>query len=190
MGKTKEPKEIYQIKMSLDGVSPPIWRRILTPDISLEWLHYIIQKTMGWDNDHAYQFWVDKKSFADSEFAGRWSEDEEDSSQVRLRQIVRGRKKKFKYVYDYGDNWQHTIEVEGKIPRQEGLRYPVCIEGENRCPPEDVGGVWRYQFFREAINYPDHPNHKDWKEWWEGPFDPEEFDLKAVNHRLEQIKVE
>ncbi len=132
---------------------------------------------------------MDKKTIVDPEFAGRWS-DEEDASQVRLSRIVRGRKKKFKYLYDYGDNWLHTVEVEGKVARKEGLRYPVCIGGKNRFPPEDVGGVMRYQFFREAINDPNHPDHKDWKNWWEGPFDPEEFDLEAVNGRLKQVRVE
>jgi hypothetical protein len=189
MGKTKEPKVIYQIKISLDGLSPPVWRRVLTPDVSLELLHFIIQKVMGWDNDHAHHFLVDKKYFVDPEFADRWA-GEEDASKAMLSQIVRGWKKTFKYRYDFGDNWLHTIEVEGKVPRKEGLRYPVCIEGENRCPPEDVGGVMRYQFFLVAINGPNHPDHKDWKEWWPEPFDPEDFDLEAVNERLGQMKVE
>src|SRR4051812_5277930 len=115
MAQTKEPEVIYQIKISLDRLSPPVWRRGLTPAVPLELLHFIIHKAMGWDSAHAYQFLVDKKTFVAPVFADRWS-GEDDGSKVRLSQIVRGWKKKFKYLYDYGDSWLHTIEVEGKVP--------------------------------------------------------------------------
>ncbi len=68
-------------------------------------------------------------------------------------------------------------------PEAEG-RYPVCIGGKRGCPPEDVGGVWRYQDFLEAISDPRHPEHDERLEWTGGAFDPEGFDIAAVNRAL------
>src|SRR3984893_1609736 len=123
----KEKAGIYQIKISLDRLSPPVWRRVLTPDVSLEWLHYIIQKAMGWENAHAYEFLVGKKRYVAPEQADEWSG--HDAREAMSSQVARGKNKKFKYLYDFGDNWLHTVEVEAVVARQEGLRYPVCVKG-------------------------------------------------------------
>ena len=52
------------------------------------------------------------------------------------------------------------------------------------CPPEDCGGPWGYPEFLEAIQNPKHKQHEELLEWVGGEFDPEEFDLGAVNEEL------
>ena len=74
--------------------------------------------------------------------------------------------------------------VEKLLPPEEGVTYPRCIKGKRACPPEDVGGVWGYGYFLEAIHDPDHPEHEDMLEWVGGDFDPEEFDLDTINEML------
>lgn len=86
-----------------------------------------------------------------------------------------GKRFQFTYEYDFGDCWQHEVIFEGCLRAEKGGRYPVCVEGERACPPEDVGGVWGYAEFLEAIADPKHEQHDDFVEW-AGDFDPEEFD--------------
>jgi hypothetical protein len=87
---------------------------------------------------------------------------------------------KSEYVYDYGDNWEHTVKLEKILPRQKGIKYPVCTDGKRACPPEDCGGPWGYEEFLGAIANPDHEEHEEWLEWAGGEFNPECFDSKEV----------
>jgi Plasmid pRiA4b ORF-3-like protein. len=97
-------------------------------------------------------------------------------------------KDKFRYVYDFGDDWRHDIVVEKVLDPDEGIKYPVCIGGKRNCPPEDVGGPWGYEDFLEAIQDPQHPEHESMLEWVGGSFDPEEFSIDEVNDMLKMIK--
>jgi hypothetical protein len=87
------------------------------------------------------------------------------------------------YEYDFGDGWMHEIVFEGNPEVQPGVIYPTCLEGERRCPPEDVGGAGGYQEYLEALADPSHENHKDFLQW-QGKFDPESFDLNRVQQQL------
>lgn len=89
---------------------------------------------------------------------------------------------------DFGDGWEHSLLVEKILPAARPLRYPVCLAGKRRCPPEDCGGPWGYQDFLEAIGNPDHERHEEFVEWIGGGFDPEEFDIEHVNRRLRSGK--
>ncbi|OSM07610.1 putative plasmid pRiA4b ORF-3 family protein [Magnetofaba australis IT-1] len=88
------------------------------------------------------------------------------------------------YVYDFGDNWLHKIEIEGSEAIDPNSRYPHLVTGKRRCPPEDVGGILGYHGFLEAIKDINHPEHGAWMEWSDGQFDPEEFDRDAINSSL------
>jgi hypothetical protein len=48
--------------------------------------------------------------------------------------------KTFKYLYDFGDGWEHTIKIERIVEAEPGASYPRLLEASGRCPPEDVGG--------------------------------------------------
>ncbi|HRV94457.1 MAG TPA: plasmid pRiA4b ORF-3 family protein, partial [Anaerolineae bacterium] len=105
----------------------------------------------------------------------------------RLNQIAPGEKTKFVYEYDFGDSWEHVILVEKILPPEPGVHYPRCIKGKRAGPPEDVGGIWGYEDFLEAIKDPKHPQHEAMLEWAGDDFDPEAFDMSGVNEALEKL---
>jgi hypothetical protein len=178
---------IYQIKVTLKDSKPPIWRRILVrSDITLAALHRILQAVMGWWDYHLHQFIVGQTYFGqphpDYGFEMR------DERRVRLNQIAPSEGSRFVYEYDFGDSWEHILLLEKVLEPEPGQQYPVCVKGKRACPPEDVGGVWGYEGFLEAIGDPDHPEHEEYLEWIGGEFDPEEFDLDAVNEALRALR--
>jgi hypothetical protein len=103
---------------------------------------------------------------------------------VRLDQIVSAPKDRFVYEYDFGDGWDHEIVVEKVLPPDPEGSYPVCVAGKRACPPEDVGGLWGYYEFLEALANPAHPEHEERVEWYGDEFDPEAFSVETVNERL------
>jgi hypothetical protein len=182
------PKSIYQIKVTLNGSKPPIWRRILVADTTtLSKLHTILQTVMGWTDSHLHHFIIDE------EFYGNPDDDElgemKNEKRYHLNQFVERKGFKFIYEYDFGDNWEHTILVEAILPadpstRSGGAFYPRCIEGKRACPPEDVGGVWGYEDFQKVIANPQDPEYEQMLEWLGVKFDPERFNLEHVNEGL------
>lgn len=176
---------VYQLKVTLMGSKPPIWRRIqVTSDTALDKLHRIIQVVMGWDGDHLHQFIIGGNYYGEP--SADWGFGVRDESKVRLSRVVSGIKTKFVYEYDFGDDWLHQILVEKILPLEEGAPYPVCVTGKRACPPEDCGGIGGYYDFVEAIQNPDQPEHKNMLEWFGGRFDPEAFDLEAINMGLKE----
>lgn len=188
--------QIYQIKVFLNRIRPMIWRRILVSgDTTLSDLHDILQMVMGWENDHLHEFKIDGKIYDHSddwEFIDLgWEDSLWDDSlsehKFTLSQLITREGQRFTYTYDFGDRWEHTLLVEKILPPQEGFRYPVCLKGARACPPEDIGGVWGYQYFLEAIRDPNHVDHEHYLEWYGGDFDPEAFNLEEVNNLLRRI---
>lgn len=175
---------IYQLKITLRDVKPPVWRRVLVPDCPLTKLHGVIQVAMGWDDCHMYDFEVGGLRYTDPR--GMDDLDAEDASQVKLGQVAPTEKAKFRYKYDFGDDWRHEVLVEKVLPREAGKAYPACIDGKRAYPPEDVGGPWGYVEFVEAIGDPAHERHDEFIDW-RGEFDPEAFDPDAVNERLKGV---
>jgi len=96
-----------------------------------------------------------------------------------------GKQIQFEYEYDFGDRWEHEVLFEGCLQADKGGRYPVCVEGERACPPEDIGGACGYQDYLEAMADPQHEEHKSFMEW-RGPFDPEAFDAAATTKRMKR----
>ena len=178
--------DIYQLKVTLKYSKPPIWRRIEVPgNTRLDKLHDILQTTMGWWNAHLHQFIVGGTYYGEPH--PDYGFDMRDERKVKLNQIAPGEKSKFVYEYDFGDSWEHVILVEKVLPPEKGVHYPRCIKGKRACPPEDVGGVWGYDDFVEAVKDPNHPEHEDMLEWWGDDFDPEAFDLEEVNEALQKF---
>ena len=99
-------------------------------------------------------------------------------------QIVTNVKDRFVYEYDFGGSWEHELVVEKVLVPESGVQYPVCLTGKRACPPEDVGGIWSYDDFLEAIGDPAHPEHEMYTDWIGGTFDPDAFSIEAVNQEL------
>lgn len=176
---------IYQIKVTLNGSKPPIWRRIqVRGDITLAKLHGILQVVMGWEDYHLHAFRVEGIEYGrpDPDFPVQ------SDKRVKLEQLIPGEKTKFRYEYDFGDAWEHVLEVEKILPPEPDAHYPRCLAGKRACPPEDVGGIWGYADFLAAVRDPKHPEHEELLEWAGGEFDPEAFDLDAVNRTLARIR--
>ena len=184
----KNPDQVYQVKVTLHPTQPPIWRRILIPgSTTLLKLHDILQIVMGWENAHLHMFEVRGLDYENPE------EDETgvmgmvDEAKVKLNKIIHHERQRLRYIYDFGDSWDHTLVVEKILSAQESLRYPICLKGKRACPPEDVGGVWGYENFLKAIQDPEHDEHEDYLNWIGEEFDPDAFDLNAVNDRLHHM---
>ena len=178
-------KIIYQMKVTLIASKPPIWRRFLVEDtVTLGKLHDILQIVMGWTNSHLHHFIIDDEFYGmplDDDFGDMRTKDE---TRFKLNQLVSGKGFKFGYEYDFGDSWEHDLVIEKILPAEKGARYPICVAGKRACPPEDVGGIWGYEDFLKAISDPKHPEHAEMREWIGSDFDPERFNLNAVNAGL------
>jgi hypothetical protein len=185
---SKQSEKIYQLKITLSYIKPPVWRRVLVPgDTTLEELHHILLTIMGWDGYHLHEFSISGTSYGSRE-QDTWGElDFEDEADFTLAQVLPAEKLKGSYTYDFGDDWRHEILVEKILPRDETMRYPLCVTGKRACPPEDIGGPPGYQFFLEAIHDPANEEHERYLEWIGGAFDPEAFDLNDINDQLHQL---
>ena len=149
---------VYQFKVTLKESHPPIWRRIQVPDCTLGELHEVLQVVMGWKDSHLHQFIVRGECYGppDPEDAD-WDMEIEDEEKLSISQVAKtGRTGRIIYEYDFGDSWQHEIVLEKVLEPEPNVSYPRCIEGARACPPEDVGGVWGYAEFLEAISDPNH----------------------------------
>lgn len=174
--------DLYQLKVTLRHSKPPIWRRLLVAsDTTLDDLHYAIQIAMGWENAHLHQFVADGVYHSDRRFG---LDEVEDERRATLGQVAPEAGSAFLYDYDFGDGWKHDIVVEHVLDAEPSTFYPRCTGGRRACPPEDVGGVWGYDEFLDAIRSEDHPEHESYRAWAGDDFDPAAFDLDDVNEAL------
>lgn len=182
---------IFKLKITLVGSKPTIWRKVLVKNTTtFEQLHYTIQIVMGWENYHLYDFDVKNYKISepeDDDFASFSRVERVDSSKLKLKDIVFEENEKFKYTYDFGDNWVHQIEVEKILPREKGLTYPICVDGKNNCPPEDCGGIPGFYYLLDVINNVKHPEREERLEWLGRPYDPKFFDIEAINLELNKF---
>lgn len=177
-------KLAFQLKITLDDSKPPIWRRVLVADCTLDVLHQITQMAMGWTNSHLHQFEFDGSRFHDPRCELEVGYDDYDETTVLLSQLVDNGCKKLHYDYDFGDGWSHTIAIEKKLAPKPTDKFPVCVKGVGACPPEDCGGIWGYYDLLEALRDPEHDRHEEATEWVDEDFDPEKLDLGEINEAL------
>ena len=181
---SRKHADVYQFRVTLTEVTPPIWRRLLVPgSMTLGKLHVLLQEAMGWTDSHLHCF-----EFGDRRFGmvgiEEDADDLEDERKTRIATLLQRKGDQLLYQYDYGDSWEHVVAVESVMPPDERLYYPLCVGGARACPPEDCGGVHGYEEFLAAIATPKDPEHDRMLTWIGGYFDPESFDANAVNRAI------
>lgn len=170
---------VHQLKVTLRGVRPPIWRRvILDSDTPLSEVAALLEAAMGWLGGHLHSFDIGDVTYQPPDPFGDdgWGRPTVDERTVTLGEVADEPKLKFRWDYDFGDGWMHDIVVESIGPAQPGVETPSCVKGKRACPPEDCGGTWGYENLLAAIADPNHADHADLVEWVPDDFDPEAFD--------------
>ncbi len=184
------------LKIQLKGITkPPVWRKIRVSDqLTFEQLHEIIQEAFGWEHYHLYEFTPHQKvgfpvriTMPDEE----WDDDGViDASECRLHEILTMPTQKLKYIYDFGDYWEHDITVE--TASEDIIAFAELTAGKGACPPEDCGGRPGYEFLKEALSQPAHPDYLEMAQWvglkkgevW----DPEKFDLEEARDQVKGVE--
>jgi hypothetical protein len=178
-----QPTSVHRIKITLRNFEPAIWRTVAVPsDFTLGDLHHVIQFAMGWEHAHMHDFRIGKVTYVDLSMPVDASD--QDEEQVTLAQVLPRARRKLLYTYDFGDGWEHDVQVEAVGPPEPKVRYPVILDGAMACPPEDCGGVWGYASLLAVLSDPNDPEYEEMLEWVEEPIDPEAFDLKKANKNL------
>lgn len=182
--------DIIQLKITLQGTTPPIWRRVLVEKTTTFFeLHHIIQISMGWQNSHLYEFEINgfRIAEANEDLDLELEDKTENASTAILESVISRTKEKIKYTYDFGDSWEHQILLEKFLTRDEKIKYPICIDGKLNCPPEDCGGIRGFYGMLNIINNKRHPERKEMLEWLGGQYDTEYFDKNEINQELASI---
>ncbi|WP_018732620.1 plasmid pRiA4b ORF-3 family protein [Salinispora oceanensis] len=168
------PRQIFQLRISLAGVRPLVWRRALVPGgFTLDRVHRVVQHAMGWRDCHLHSFEVDGEQYGEPDPDGELSL--RDELDVRLDAVV-GKGSRFHYTYDFGNWWEHDLVVEDVLLADPEGRYPDCSDGERACPPEDIGGPAGYLVLLAALADSGHPEHHTLRDWAGDRFDPAAFD--------------
>jgi len=176
-------KRVYQFKIQLLDVEPPVWRRIQVPETYSFWdLHVAIQDAMGWTDCHLHVFELgDPATNRKVEF-GIPDHDVEEADRRELpgweysiADFFSPSNLSARYVYDFGDNWRHSVVLEEIVPRVKWGRYPQCIDGARACPHEDCGGASGYAELLRILRNPRHEDHEQMRAWVGEGFDPEAF---------------
>jgi hypothetical protein len=184
----KPTPSIYQLKIRLLDIHPPIWRRIQVPNtISLCCLHDVFQVVMGWTDSHLHRFEKDGDCWGVPESDEFNELDLIDERKTWLAQVLKAEGDSMVYLYDFVDDWRHQITLEKIIPTSDGVKTPVCLGGKRRCPPDGVGGVSGYQEFLKFIVDPAHRNDEPFIHYAGGLFRAEEFNLTTVNIILSRM---
>jgi hypothetical protein len=189
----------FEFKIQIKGITnPPVWRKITVPaKFSFYEFHIAIQVAFGWEDCHLFQF--SPKGYGSTPTINIPDEADYDygeslnAEDVKLSEIFKKEKQKFTYIYDFGDDWTHTIVLEKILP--EISMFPKLLDGKGQCPPEDCGGIWGYESLKETLLDKTHPEYEDLREWlgleedetWDAAtFDPkttQEFMLKVFSRK-------
>lgn len=190
--KKRKQKHAYQMLVRLVDSAPTVWRQISVPgSMTLADLDRIIQAAMGWTDTHLHLFTVDGHVYGMADDA--WVDEMPNlpDDEFTLDEVLGTKVKSFLYEYDLGDGWQHQVDVQMvMIADEDRNSWPMCLAGANACPPEDVGGLGRYEEFLQAVRDPSHEEHDAMRRWCGGPFDPMGFDVNSANRDIRRWLIE
>ena len=178
---------IARVHIVLNDIQPTIWRQVDVPvTASLKMLHDIVQAAMGWESYHLWHFDAGGRRYGVPDQA--WPDHGMVAARnVKLAALLDRGVRELLYTYDMGDDWRHTITVEGVGPSEPDQQYPRFVDGERRCPPEDVGGLPGFEMFLDAMADPTHEEHHRLREWYGGPYNPDDIDERTTRRALAAI---
>lgn len=187
---TAGPGRVARLTVTLQGTEPAVWRRIEVPlGSTFAELHTFLNVAMGWQDYHLHEFGFGNRLVGGPELNDGTGPEVEDEEVLTLADALADGHRMVSYIYDFGDDWHHTVHVDAVEDAEKGVFYPRCIDGARACPPEDVGGAHGYAVFVDAMADPRHPEHADQALWYEevygaGAFEPNTFEIEAVNRLL------
>lgn len=186
----KKPfKNAFQFRITLLGTKPPVWRRIVVPESYTFYdFHVAIQDAMGWQDKHLHLFEIEDKGqkgksiridcpFGEPEFLESESGDYFLTTEVPLKKFFNAENQKALYYYDFGDGWIHEVTLEKICPKEPRRSYPLCLDGDLACPPEDCGGIVGYYDCVKAFK---NQNNTDGLLDWLGDWNPFDFNPEKV----------
>lgn len=184
-------QKIVRLRIELSDMDPPIWRRVDVPaDFPLRRVHDVIQAVFDWLDYHLHQFEIDDRLYGATEYdegdldGGRLYDDRN----IRLGALLDRGVERFIYRYDFGDDWEHVITVERVLDPEEGVEYPILVDGARRAPPEDCGGPPGFDAFLEAMLDEAYEEHEAMMDWYGERFDPDDLELETVEAMLSRIR--
>lgn len=180
-------ERLYLLKIQLLDIEPAIWRRFVVPgNITLDRLHDVIQIVMGWTDSHLHEFTIGKKRYTEYP---EYKDDGLECGRYRLVDLIKQKGRKFSYLYDFGDSWEHELIVENsRYFNSKTGGDIVCLDGERACPPEDVGGVRGYFDFCAVLKDPLDEEYEHLKGWSGGNYDSTIFDADSVSWELTKFQ--
>jgi len=181
----RDAAKVHVLKISLKDAKPSIFRRVaVKSNIKLSDLHHVIQSVMGWYDGHLHEFETRTGMRYGLDAPELGMENVADEMRYRLHDLVERKRDWFTYTYDFGDAWEHRIELVKIEAPAPGVKYPICLGGKRACPPEDCGGIQAYYEMLEALEHRSSEMYEEDGEWLPDDFDPDVFDVEIANQRL------
>jgi len=177
---------ILELKIVLLDTKPSVYRIIHIENTRTFYdLHLAIQIAFGWEDYHLHEFRLNDEVIGTSDFIKNQKFLEE-SNTLLLQKIV-SEKQEFFYNYDFGDNWEHKIKLV-KFIEPKNTFYPRCVKGARNAPPEDCGGAWGFEEFKEIMGDKKHPDYKEMKKWYGALYDEDFFNLSLINNNFKDFE--
>ena len=185
----RKPSIVWRLTIRLTGVMPIVWRTILVrPDTKLAMLHRYLQAAMGWRDCHLFVFTINGKEYAIPNRDRDVNRKIYDARRYTLARLFPTLRAQFDYVYDFGDWWEHVLEIEDEEEALYRKQYPICVAGAEPCPPEDSGGPRGYRELLTALRDPTHPEHENWSAWAKARFYPRNFDPQDATWMMRDMQ--
>ncbi|MFZ5569557.1 MAG: DUF1841 family protein [Thermodesulfobacteriota bacterium] len=177
---------VYRFRITLEETEPRIWRLIEVPENYTFWdLHVAIQDAMGWQDNHLHRFEIHHPKTGQLLEIGIPGMDETEETTAAgwrypISELFSLKHPAAEYLYDFGDDWRHSVVLEEILERRKSQKYPRCLEGQGACPPEDCGGIPGFYDLLAVLQDKEHPEYDEILEWVGRKYDPAVFDPRKV----------
>ncbi len=131
---------IYRFKVSLRD-RPDIWRIIdIKGNQMLSSLHKAVFKAFDRFEEHQYSFFLSNNYYdKETEFTSPGSDTSGKrklATRIRIDSLALYGGPKFLYLFDYGDEWWHEVELIGVTKKVTRASYPRVVKKQGKPPPQ------------------------------------------------------